>query len=121
MPRRRIRKKGFKGLILGFTDQIEEDYVQQFKLQGANDVLSKPLNMPAFETIVRRFLGERRKEEGKEQEKKSNRSSQAGDREKGHNRDRDRDRDRSSDAPSKSMRSDRGLRVLVVDDSKPTR
>ena len=117
-PRRRIREKGFKGLILGFTDQMECDLVKEFKALGANDVITKPLNIQAFDALVHKFLSARKKESAvvsgaaKQEEADGIRGSL----------DAHQQQEQQQQQQAKSVCTEqRGLRVLVVDDSKATR
>lgn len=59
MPRMRgteatakIRKLGFKGIILGLTGNALEDDVKDFIRHGANKVMPKPFDLLEFKKMV---------------------------------------------------------------------
>ena len=50
---RHIRDMGYKGIIIGVTGNTLQSDIDEFKLHGANDVLPKPLDINAMETLLR--------------------------------------------------------------------
>jgi CheY-like chemotaxis protein len=43
---KKLRERGFKGIIIGVTGDIYPENIERFTSNGANDVLGKPLNVP---------------------------------------------------------------------------
>jgi len=49
---RKIREMGYKGLIIGVTGNALDDDIKHFKVQGADDVLPKPLDLNALQYLL---------------------------------------------------------------------
>ena len=120
-PRRRIREKGFKGLILGFTDQMECDLVKEFKALGANDVITKPLNIQAFDALVHKFLSACKKESVVSGAAKQEEADGIHGSLDAKQQQQEQQQEQQQQQAKSVCTEQRGLRVLVVDDSKATR
>eukprot|EP01035_Chromulina_nebulosa_P031469 gene31469-biopygen20214 len=48
-----LRESGFCNLIIGVTGNVFEDDVQEFRMAGADIVLSKPLHLTTLQSLVR--------------------------------------------------------------------
>jgi CheY-like chemotaxis protein len=49
---KQIREKGYKGLIFGVTGNALQSDIDYFISQGANTVLTKPLDMRMFNRVL---------------------------------------------------------------------
>ena len=90
---RRLRAKGYDGLIVGLSGDTGEEDVKYFKDHGANAVLPKPFNVDELDVILKDFRRNKKDkqelgENGKEKE---------------------------------TVKAVTGIRTLVVDDSSATR
>ena len=47
-----IRKAGYTGLLFGLTGNVLESDIEYFIAQGANDVLTKPFDIKAYDGLV---------------------------------------------------------------------
>eukprot|EP01042_Synura_sphagnicola_P036877 gene36877-biopygen32679 len=47
-----IRKAGYTGLLFGLTGNVLESDIEYFIAQGANDVLTKPFDVKAYDDVV---------------------------------------------------------------------
>jgi len=52
---RTLRELGIKGVIVGITDSMEPEDVEDFKSHGADAVLPKPVNIDVFESLLAHF------------------------------------------------------------------
>eukprot|EP00607_Mallomonas_marina_P002249 CAMPEP_0182439230 /NCGR_PEP_ID=MMETSP1167-20130531/86308_1 /TAXON_ID=2988 /ORGANISM="Mallomonas Sp, Strain CCMP3275" /LENGTH=265 /DNA_ID=CAMNT_0024632879 /DNA_START=341 /DNA_END=1138 /DNA_ORIENTATION=- len=50
---KKIREMGYNGLIIGVTGNALDDDIKHFKTQGADDVLPKPLDVNALQSLLR--------------------------------------------------------------------
>ena len=54
---RRIRERGYRGLIIGITGNTEASEVEHFLSQGANAVLAKPVRLESLKAAVEGHVG----------------------------------------------------------------
>ena len=52
---RRIRERGYRGLIIGITGNTDPDEVDFFLSRGANLVLAKPVRLESLKAAVEGF------------------------------------------------------------------
>jgi DNA-binding response OmpR family regulator len=48
-----LRESGFCNLIIGLTGNVFDDDVLEFRMAGANVVLSKPLRLTTLQSLIR--------------------------------------------------------------------
>jgi CheY-like chemotaxis protein len=54
---KKLRERGFKGIIIGVTGDIYPENIERFTSNGANDVLGKPLNVPKLKERFIQLIG----------------------------------------------------------------
>ena len=48
---KRLREKGYEGVIVGVTGDLYPENIDRFKKNGANEVLGKPLDMTTLKRL----------------------------------------------------------------------
>jgi CheY-like chemotaxis protein len=56
-----VRHAGYSGIIIGITGNAEMDSIQSFKDKGADDVLSKPIDLQQLKKRIEQLLARNKK------------------------------------------------------------
>ena len=109
-PNRLLRDAGHGGLIIGMTSQLGIDDESYFRAHGANEVLPKPFNLLDFEVIVEAFIDIQQRQQQQQQKQSFLSPSRPNELTAGD----------TLNGKLKTFSAE-PLKILVVDDSKPTR